>query len=46
MLSLLADVLAVSLDNGARTPEEVDASIEALRDQLPVVMQLWDEERG
>jgi hypothetical protein len=46
MLSLLADVLAVSLDNGARTPEEVDASIEALRDQLPVVMQLWNEERG
>jgi hypothetical protein len=46
MLFLLADVMAVPLYHGARTSAEVDASIEALRDELPVVMQLWDEERG
>jgi hypothetical protein len=46
MLFLLADVMAVPLYRGMRTPEEVDASIEALRDELPVIMQLWNEERG
>jgi hypothetical protein len=45
MLFLLADVMAVPLHHGVRTSAEVDASIEALRDELPVVMQLWDEER-
>ena len=44
-LSLLADILAMPLHDGAQTPEEVDAEIEALRDQLPVVMHMWDEER-
>ena len=45
MLFLLADVMAVPLYHGARTSAEVEASIEALRDELPAVMQLWDEER-
>jgi hypothetical protein len=45
MLCLLADVMAVPLPLGVPTPADVDASIEALRDELPVVMQLWDEER-
>ena len=44
-LSLLADVLAMPLHDDAHTPEEADASIDALRDQLPVLMHMWDEER-
>ena len=43
-LSLLADVLAMPLYDGAQTPEEVDAAIDTLRHELPVVMRLWDEE--
>jgi hypothetical protein len=43
-LSLVADVLAMPLHDGAQTPAEVDADIDTLRDELPVVMQLWDEE--
>jgi hypothetical protein len=43
-LSLVADVLAMPHHDGAQTTEEIDADIEALRDELPVVMHLWDEE--
>ena len=43
-LSLVADVLAMSLHDGAQTPAEADAEIDTLRDELPVVMRLWDEE--
>jgi hypothetical protein len=43
-LSLVADVLAMPLYDGAQTPEEVDADIDTLRHELPVVMHLWDEE--
>lgn len=44
-LSLLADVLVMPLQDGAQTPEEADADIDALRDQLPVVMHMWAEEQ-
>jgi hypothetical protein len=44
-LSLCADVLAVLIHDAEQTPEEVDAYIDSLRDQLPVVMHMWDEER-
>lgn len=43
-LSLLADLLVMPLHDDAKTLAEVDASIVALHDQLPVVMRLWDEE--
>jgi hypothetical protein len=43
-LSLVADVLAMPLYDGVYTPAEADAEIATLRDELPVVMRLWDEE--
>lgn len=43
-LSLVADVLAMPLHDGVHTPEETDAEIHTLRDELPVVMHIWDEE--
>jgi len=43
-LSLVADVLAMPLHDGAYTPAQIDAEIDSLRDELPVVMHLWDEE--
>ena len=43
-LSLVADVLAMPVHDGAQTPTAVDAEIDTLRDELPVVMHLWDEE--
>ena len=43
-LSLVADVLAMPLHDSAHTPAEVDAEIDTLRDELPVVMHLWAEE--
>jgi hypothetical protein len=43
-LSLVADVLTMPLHTGAQTPEEIDAEIDSLRDELLVVMRLWDEE--
>ena len=46
ILALLVDVLAMPLHDGAQTSEAADASIDARRDQLPVVMHMWDEERG
>jgi hypothetical protein len=43
-LSLVADVLAMPLQDGAYTPAQIDAEIDSLRDELPVVMHLWDDE--
>jgi len=43
-LSLVADVLVMPLHDGAYTPAQIDAEIDSLRDELPVVMHLWDEE--
>ncbi len=43
-LSLVADVLAMPLHDGAYTPEETEAEMNTLRDELPVVMHIWDEE--
>ena len=43
-LSLVADVLAMPLHDDAHTPEETEAEIDILRDELPVVMHIWDEE--
>jgi len=43
-LSLVADVLAMPLHDGAYTPAEIDAEIDTMRDELPVVMHLWDDE--
>src|SRR3977135_1572354 len=43
-LSLVADVLAMPFHDGAQTPAEIDAEIDTLRDELPVVMRLWDED--
>jgi hypothetical protein len=43
-LSLVADVLAMPLHDNAHTPAEADAEIDTLRDELPVVMHLWDDE--
>jgi hypothetical protein len=43
-LSLVADVLVMPLHDGAHTPAEADAEIDMLRDELPVVMHLWDDE--
>lgn len=43
-LSLVADVLAMPLHDDAYTREETEAEIDTLRDELPVVMHIWDEE--
>jgi hypothetical protein len=43
-LSLVADVLTMPLHAGAQTPAEIDAEIDSLRDELPVLMHLWDDE--
>lgn len=43
-LSLVADVLAMPLHDDAHTPEETEAEMNTLRDELPVVMHIWDEE--
>jgi hypothetical protein len=43
-LALVADVLAMPLHDDAHTPEETEAEIDILRDELPVVMHIWDEE--
>jgi hypothetical protein len=43
-LSLVADVLAMSLHAGAQTPAEIEAEIESLHGELLVVMHLWDDE--
>jgi len=43
-LALVADVLVMPLHAGAQTSAEIDAAIDSLRDELLVVMRLWDEE--
>ena len=43
-LSLVADVLAMPLYDGAQTLAEINYAIDTLRNELPVVMHLWDEE--
>src|SRR5690349_18143275 len=43
-LSLVADVLAMPLHDGAQTPAGADVEIETLRHELPMVMHLWEEE--
>ena len=45
MISLLADVLVMPLQDAGQTPADVEAYIDSLRDQLPAVMHMWEEER-
>jgi hypothetical protein len=45
-ISVLADVLVMPLQDAGQTPEEVEAYINSLRDQLPAVMHMWEEERS
>jgi hypothetical protein len=45
-LALVADVLAIPLYDGVHRPAEIDAEIDTLRNELPVVMHFWDEEAG
>lgn len=45
-LSLLADVLVMPLQDARQTPAEVEAYIDSLREQLPAVMRMWEEERN
>lgn len=42
-LVLLADVLAMPLHDGVQTLTEAHTALEALRDQLPGVMHMWNE---
>jgi hypothetical protein len=44
-LSLLADVLAMSIHDAAQTPEEMEEYIASLYAQLPAVMSMWAEEQ-
>jgi hypothetical protein len=46
MISLLADVLGMPLQDAGQTPADVEAYIDSLRDQLPAVMHVWGEERS
>ncbi|MGE3538855.1 MAG: hypothetical protein AB7N91_15665 [Candidatus Tectimicrobiota bacterium] len=46
MMSLLADVLAMSVHDEAQPPADLEAYIRSLHDQITAVMLLWDEERG
>ena len=43
-LSLVADVLTMPRHDGAHAPAGIDAEIDSLRDELLVVMRLWDDE--
>ena len=45
-LALVADVLALPLQAQAQRPEEFEAYIESLRDDLLGLMHMWDEERS
>jgi hypothetical protein len=46
MLSLLADVLVMPLQDARQTPAEVEAYMDSLREQLPAVIHMWEEERN
>jgi hypothetical protein len=43
---LLADVLVMPLQDAGQTLADVEAYIDSLRDQLPAVMHMWEEERS
>ena len=45
-LALVTDVLVVPLQAHAQRPEELEAYIESLRDDLLGLMHMWDEERN
>jgi hypothetical protein len=45
MLSLLADVLVMPIQDVAQTPAEIEAYMDSLRAQLPAVIHMWEEER-
>ena len=45
-LALVADVLVMPLQAHAQRPEELEAYIESLRDDLLGLMHMWDEERS
>jgi len=44
--ALVADVLVMPLQAHAQRPEELEAYIESLRDDLLGLMHMWDEERS
>lgn len=45
-LALVADILVMPLQAQAQRPEELEAYIESLRDDLLGLMHMWDEERS
>ena len=45
-LALVADVLVMPLQAHAQRPEELEAYIESLRDDLLGLMHMWDEEQN
>jgi len=45
-LALVADVLVMPLQAHAQRPEELEAYIESLREDLLGLMHMWDEERS
>ena len=45
-LALVADLLAMPLQAQAQRPEEFEAYVESLRDDLLGLMHMWDEQRS
>jgi hypothetical protein len=45
-LALVADILVMPLQAQAQQPEELEAYIESLRDDLFGLMHMWDEQRS
>jgi len=45
-LALVADLLAMPLQAHAQRPEEFEAYVESLRDDLLGLMHMWDEQRS